>query len=100
MSFFANGALPKDAIVLDSLSHYNPWIVLLSYALASGGSYAAIFILRLVTSELSHFMRRSCIIAGAIVMATAIWSMHYTGMLSYDMTMVHRYEPWLTLLSG
>lgn len=100
MNIFVGEALPGNVIGLDALSHYNLWIILLSYALAVGGSYAAILIYRLITPDLTAGMRRRYIMAGAVVMATAIWSMHYTGMLSYDMQMEHTYDPWFTLLSG
>ena len=82
MNIFVTDALPENAMGFGVLSHYNLWIVVLSYALATGGSYAAILIYRLMTPDITATLRRSYILAGAIVMATAIWSMHYTGMLS------------------
>lgn len=98
--FFVDSATPmNNAISLGALANYNPWLVLLSYALVAFGSFMAIAILRAL-HETRGQARHVGLLLGAIVMATAIWSMHYTGMLAYNMPMKHAYNSWLTLFSG
>lgn len=97
--FLSGAALPVSAITLDDVVQYNLWLVSMSYILAVFGSFIAIAILKSLHS-IKGRTRRIGMVLGAIVMATAIWSMHYTGMLSYNMKMEHNYDPWLTAFSG
>ncbi|MBI1309146.1 MAG: response regulator [Proteobacteria bacterium] len=97
--FFIFGPLPPSAILYNHWQNYNLWVVSISYILSVLGSYMAINILR-VTNTTSGVPRHIGTTLGAVVMATAIWSMHYTGMLSYAMDMAHGYQPGLTVLSG
>lgn len=99
IQFTKNTILPETAIWLGDANNYNHWLILVSYLLAVFGCYMAIAMLRAVRLTKGH-MQRIGLVLGAIVMATAIWSMHYTGMLAYNMTVVHTYDPMTTLLSG
>ena len=94
----ASAPIP-NAISLDRVADYDPWFILLSYMLAVFGSFMAIAVLKAMRGTQGN-MRRVGVVVGGIVLATAIWSMHYTGMLSYDMPMKHEYNTWLTAFSG
>lgn len=96
---FVWGDIPPAAIVLDTLSLYNLWVVSFSYVLASFGAYLAINVLD-VTTGLKGGWRHAGTVLGSVVMASAVWSMHYTGMLAYRLEMDHEYDFWLTVLSG
>lgn len=91
--------IPTNALSPGEWSNYNHWLIFGSYILAVYGCYMAIAMLRSIRIA-SGLMKRVGIVLGALVMATSIWSMHYTGMLAYNMTMVHVYDPLITLLSG
>ena len=74
-------------------------LVILSYIIASLGSFTGIRlsenILRADTEQkknLFHF-------GGALSFGAGIWSMHFIGMLAYQMDMYHVYDPFLTFIS-
>lgn len=93
-------ALPQKVITLDTVDHYSLPIVAVSYALATIGAYVAIILLQFIRGLPHQRLRTLGIALGAITLGTAIWSMHFTGMLAYRMDMQHSYSPMMTLLSG
>lgn len=97
--FIDPDTIPANALAASELGSYNLWLIIGSYILAVYGCYMAIAMLRSIRLASGH-MKRIGVFLGALVMATSIWSMHYTGMLSYNMTMVHVYDPLITLFSG
>lgn len=92
--FIADNIIPANAITAE----YKMGLVVLSYLMASFAAYVAISILR--KTDISNIKSRwqGCV-AGAVVMGTGIWSMHFIGMLAYQMDMVHTYHFGLTLFS-
>jgi PAS domain S-box-containing protein len=77
---------------------YNPALVALSIGLAVFASYTAL--------DLGARIRRSSpgprwpwIAGSALAMGGGIWSMHFVGMLAFDMGMAAAYDIGLTLLS-
>lgn len=99
IAFIQSSAIPANAITLDNLAHYNFVVVTISYFLAVAGSFVAISLLK-VTRASEGWFRITGVFFGAVVMATAIWTMHYTGMMAYSMQMEQHYEPLATALSG
>ncbi|APW40140.1 hypothetical protein RD110_25460 [Rhodoferax koreense] len=62
-------------------SSYNPWLVLLSVAIAIVASYAALGLARrVVTNEEATW--RPWLAGGALAMGFGIWAMHFIGMLA------------------
>lgn len=92
-SFFI-GDSPQAVVT----GHYNWWLVLLSYFIASAACFIAI---TLVTGKHSTVtpLQKSFPLLGAFFLGSGIWSMHFTGMLAYDMGMAHTYSVPLTALS-
>lgn len=63
---------------------YHPWIVGLSIVIAVFASYTALDLAsRVVASEGKTAMR--WMTGGAFAMGIGIWSMHFVGMLAYDL---------------
>lgn len=78
-------------------ANYNLLLVALSYAIAA---YASFAFLNIVTRLEVSSNRKLWMFLGAITMGLGIWSMHFVGMLAYEMDMPVTYSPGLTLLSG
>jgi len=76
---------------------YNYYLVVLSYVIAAYASYGALSISgRLINSH----SKRKWLLAGSASMGCGIWSMHFIGMLAYEMSMPMSYDPALTVFSG
>ena len=93
---FVTGALPGPALP----ASYDPWLVGLSYIVASLAAYTAIDLAGRV-SEFRAEPRRSLawLLGGAFAMGAGIWSMHFVAMLAYKLPIPVRYEQWTTLAS-
>jgi diguanylate cyclase (GGDEF)-like protein len=77
---------------------YDPWVVALSYLIASFASYAALDLARRVrTPHLS--VARGWWLSGTIVMGTGVWAMHFVGMLAMDLPIQLGYDYAITCLS-
>lgn len=78
--------------------YYNYYIVALSVVIAILASYSALSI----TAKISHSKGRTrffWLLAGAFVMGSGVWSMHFVGMLAFHLHASVKYDIWLTLLS-
>ena len=78
---------------------YIPLLVLLSYVIASLGSFAGLRLATEIHKAKTNKLKALLHYGGAFAFGAGIWSMHFIGMLAYDMDMVHSYDPALTLLS-
>ncbi len=77
---------------------YNPALVALSIAIAIFASYTALDLGNRVRG--AALARRWSWVAGAsLVMGGGIWSMHFVGMLAFDMAMPMAYGVTLTIVS-
>ena len=79
-------------------THYDPWIVAASFAIAALASY--------VTLDLSRRVRKPSgevnllwWTAGSLVMGTGIWAMHFVGMLAFSLPIRLGFTGLMTLLS-
>lgn len=92
---FIIGDIPINA----EIGSYVPSLVIMSFIIAMAGSFSA---LRLATqidrAETQKSAHAKQIIA-ALVFGAGIWSMHFIGMLAYDMDMIHTYDAMLTFVS-
>lgn len=89
---------PSAAPLLDE--SYDPGLVLLSIVIACFAGYTALLMTeRMIASRFSTSLRISWNCCGALVMGCGIWTMHFTGMLAFDVPIPVAYDPGLTLLS-
>lgn len=63
---------------------YNPWLVVLSVLIAIAASYAALAMASR-TAATTGRLRRLWLGGGALAMGAGVWSMHYIGMLAFDL---------------
>lgn len=78
---------------------YEPWLVLLSVAVACAAGFIALLIVDRMLAAKSDSGRRSWHIAGAFAMGWGIWGMHFSGMLAYSVPIDMAYDAKLTLAS-
>lgn len=76
-------------LLLTSMSHvisvaYNPWLVLLSVVVAIFASYVALNLSYPVSQSYGR-TKLAWLIGGSITMGIGIWSMHFIGMLAFQM---------------
>ncbi|MHA6252467.1 bifunctional diguanylate cyclase/phosphodiesterase [Oceanobacillus sp. CAU 1775] len=77
---------------------YNYYIVALSILIAIFASYSAINIASKLT--IAHNKNKIFwLLAGAIVLGSGVWSMHFIGMLAFHTGMEMHYDPKLTVFS-
>jgi diguanylate cyclase (GGDEF)-like protein len=78
---------------------YDPGLVLASYAVAVGASYAALKCAGRITASRGS-ARRWWLGCGALAMGFGIWSMHFIGMLAFRLPIPIGYDPVITVLSA
>ncbi len=93
--FFYWGSLPANRVI----GTYDYGLVALSFVIATLASYVALDMASQQGREQSRRVALFWHIGGAIAMGAGIWSMHFTGMLAYNMGMEHSYHLGITLLS-
>ena len=72
-------------------SHINYWIAALSLLVATAASYTALDVAGRATAATGRD-RLAWLIGGAFAMGLGIWSMHYVGMLSFELPVVVFYH--------
>ena len=77
---------------------YDVRLVILSVAIAVIASYIALHLAEWGTKTQGR-ARSYCLGGGAIAMGFGIWSMHFIGMLAYQMPIPMTYNPFIVLLS-
>ena len=87
LDFFFIDHIPENAIK----GEYNYWIVFLSFVIAALASYVAVSVVALFKHS-TNLSKRKASILGGFFLGGGIWSMHFTGMLAYDMGMEHGYH--------
>lgn len=94
--FFVMGDMP--AMMADGT--YSRPLVILSYVVACMASYMALALARhLAIPDIAVSKKRLTYVGGSLALGAGIWSMHFIGMLAYQMDMAMAYDPWLTILS-
>ncbi len=89
-----------DGVPLNAeTGQYIPFLVVLSYVLASLASYTALDLAVNIVKVSAGLSKRLMHYGGSFVMGAGIWSMHFVGMLAYKMDMYVEYDPMLTILS-
>lgn len=93
-SIFQLSPIPADAMQ----GYYVFSLVLLSYIMATLGSYVALEIATSLRQEHSQ-SDVWLLFGGAFAMGAGIFTMHFIGMLAFVMPMQMNYDLWITLLS-
>jgi signal transduction histidine kinase/NO-binding membrane sensor protein with MHYT domain/DNA-binding response OmpR family regulator len=94
-SFFILGPEPANAMH----GQFSPDLVVLSYVIACLASYVALDMSAHLKRENSTLFKICWWIGGAIIMGAGIWSMHFIGMIAYNMDMPMSYELKWTAIS-
>lgn len=77
---------------------YAPALVAMSIVVAVVAAYTAIDMARRIASTRDR-VSRWWLAGGACAMGTGVWSMHFVGMLAFNLPMPMGYDPAITLLS-
>src|SRR5690606_35666318 len=78
---------------------YNPWLVALSLLIAVFASGMALQVAGMVRLSDNHLYRQVALITGSLALGGGVWSMHFIGMLAFQLCARVDYSPGLTLLS-
>ncbi|QSP95338.1 PAS domain S-box protein [Marinobacter salinisoli] len=79
---------------------YDPLLVTLSLAIAIGASYMALALAAAARRSTSALMERLHLITGSASLGFGIWSMHFIGMLAFELPSHVHYHPLVTALSA
>jgi len=77
---------------------YNPWVVALSYFIASFASFVALDLAKRVRVQ-DATVAKVWWLGGSIAMGTGIWSMHFVGMLAVSLPFALGYSYAMTVMS-
>jgi len=77
---------------------YNPLIVILSFIIAFGASYTAVFINRRIKGK-GFFHKNLWLVLASLAMGLGVWSMHYVGMSAYVIPLPMKRNLLLTFVS-
>lgn len=94
--FFALGPEPEKLVT----GQYDPSLVALSLAISVGASYMALALAAAARGSCTRLMKRLHLFSGSASLGLGIWSMHFIGMLAFDMPASVHYHPGLTALSA
>lgn len=94
-AFFDLGQFSQPSI---NGSH-NPGLVTLSYCVALLASYTAILTLERVRIYQAKFARYSWLVVSAAISGVGVWSMHFIGMLAFELNLPMSHGVLLTLIS-
>ena len=78
---------------------YEPWLVAVSVFLASMSSFFALRLAETARHIEAENQRQIALFSGAFIMAGGIWSMHFVGMLAFQMPHQMQYDYFLTAVS-
>ncbi len=93
--FFLLSEIPASA----ETGEYIPYLVLISYIIASVGSFTGLRLAGHIHKASGENIRNLLHLGGAFAFGVGIWSMHFIGMLAFDMEMAITYDAFLTFLS-
>ncbi len=79
--------------------HHNTMLVILSYCVSVFGSFTGLQLVSAYTQQKEGKGLKWIISAALALGGGAIWTMHFIGMLAYDMGMPVGYDPLITFIS-
>jgi len=75
------------------LGSYNPWLVALSLLIAVFASGMALQVAGMVRLSDNHLYRQVALITGSLALGGGVWSMHFIGMLAFQLCARVDYSP-------
>lgn len=93
--FFVIGPAPAKLVS----GQYTPSLVALSLIIAVGASYMALVLAAAARRSTSRLMEKLHLVSGSASLGFGIWSMHFIGMLAFEMPIPVDYDPTITLFS-
>lgn len=97
--FINNFFLFEEAHIKPEIGVYVPALVVLSYIVASFGSITGLMMADKMHASVFKSEKRILHTSGAFALGSGIWSMHFIGMLAYEMNMKISYNLPLTIIS-
>ncbi|WP_441002327.1 MHYT domain-containing protein [Pseudocolwellia agarivorans] len=88
---------PVDSLLIYGV--FKPWLVVLSISIAILASFMAMNVASQAKHIRSTFWRQFMLVVGSITLGGGVWSMHFIGMLAFDLCMPINYGVQLTLIS-
>jgi len=88
---------PAESLLI--YGHFEPWLVTLSVVIAIFTSSMALHLATQAQQAREPKRRFPILLAGSITLGGGVWSMHFIGMLAFDLCTRVTYEPGITLLS-
>lgn len=79
---------------------YGPWLVALSFLVATGGSALAFYVADSAAATNNPRSKEILMVAGAVAFGLAIWSMHFIGMLALSLCSSVSYDMVMTSLTA
>ncbi|MGB0988314.1 MAG: MHYT domain-containing protein, partial [Pseudoalteromonas spongiae] len=94
---FSHFSVPTDSLLI--YGSYNPWLVALSILIAIFASFMGLQVASQVSKTHSTARRHSMLAIGSIALGGGIWSMHFIGMLAFDLCTRVEYNGAITFIS-
>ncbi|TGK97841.1 MHYT domain-containing protein [Leptospira levettii] len=78
---------------------YNPWFVLLSIFISILASWISLYLLHRFSEVGNQFYRFAILFTASLSLGGAVWSMHFIGMISFELCTTVTYNKVITTLS-
>ena len=79
---------------------YDYGLVMLSLLISVGASYLGLTLVAAARRSNTLYMQRLHLFSGSTALGIGIWSMHFIGMLAFEMPTHVHFHPWITALSA
>ena len=91
---------PPDNPSLLHYGTYSPWLVILSILVAIFSSWMGLQVAGQARLANTRGLRAAMLATGSMALGSGVWSMHFIGMLAFNLCTDVDYDHGLTLLSG
>ncbi len=91
---------PPDNPALLQYGTYSPWLVILSILVAIFSSWMGLQVASQARLAGTRGLRAIMLATGSLALGSGVWSMHFIGMLAFNLCTDVDYDHGLTLLSG
>ena len=88
---------PSDNLLI--FGNFEPWLVVLSIAIAIFSSFMGMHVASHATNNRSDFWHQFMLLIGSIALGGGVWSMHFIGMIAFQLCTPVNYQFQLTLIS-
>ncbi|SFU27976.1 MHYT domain-containing protein [Pseudoduganella namucuonensis] len=89
---------PADPSLL-TYGIYDPWLVVLSVVVASFSSWMGLQMAGQAANATMPSLRRASLLTGSLALGSGVWSMHFIGMLAFNLCTAVEYDRGLTIWS-